>query len=884
MSKTVISKINLCITGYYYKQNLGDDLLLNVAKKIFISKYSIDHVDVSSRYIGTDTIQLSNTEYMDELTKWSDYVILFGGEVLNSYFIDRLITVKQYAMEKHRKNIPFYAFGVSTNTDYPEIVSKVDLFEYIIFRNRSDYNQYLPRLTSEHCCFLPDAVFLLKPDRKSTMKRDSVIKKRDSKCLPCCDTSPIPKPYVFHIGFFISQTAKNDTETIYRIIGLIRQCIYYHAKVYLFTMCNGSVENENDTIMNTKIYDELNDEERKYVSKIDNPSDIFTYLPTLDFTVCWRFHAHVFSIQYHIPFLSISSTPKVKTLLQDTKLESLSFVNGDLREGLEYLLQHKDEIRQGLSRICNRLETDAEQYKYWHIRLQKVRQIPRFPINHMMDRIITGMREKFMKHTRENDDSFNATLLLYLITGRLQTVYHWGLTEKFAEGKTFDMLRGDIEWLIQEQIKEGSYSFYYKMAHYMGIKNEYKIPKQGHMINIHYMDQNDMKGVHRAGWQYVISHIEENLATFHPLAIHCDLYLDRTFHWNYNTNCQLGIIPYVKPWVGFIHHTSNTEYTNFNVVEMFKKPALLESLKRCRGLFVLSSYLRKQITTELKNCGHSNIPVVVLYHPTEFISEDRCFNMTEFEKLESRRVVQVGAWYRNIEGIFRVKLGVNPLHFNRFALKGPQMDGYYAKKVEDASSNVDISMNVDQMKISRDDSVKMQISRDCKDRSYHFKICKIENENNQSGSEKSYHFKICMTGDEKQPPKVYIDRPVELIDKLNDMDYDDLFRLSVIFINLIDGSAVNTIIESIVRNTPILVNPLEAVVEYLGKDYPFYYNSYEELTQKIGNMDLIRKTHQYLKKMDKRFLTIEHFISSFRNAPIFHINNMGRIVHWSKGA
>lgn len=861
MSTTLTKQIHLCITGYYYKKNLGDDLLLDVAKKIFITKYSINHIDVSARYISTDAIEVGNPVYMDELVKWTDYVILFGGEVLNSYFLDRLIRMKYYAMEKHRKNISFVAFGVSTNVEYNEIIDKVDLFEYIIFRNRNDYDQYVPRLTTDHCSVLPDPVFLLKPQRR-TRKTDT------TSCIeriPCFKGNKYSNEYSGHIGFFMSQTASKDDALVDRVITLVRQCIFYHAKVYLLTMCNGNSETENDTIMNRRIYEQLNHEERKYVFMFDNPEDSVKNMQHLDFAVCWRFHSHIFAIQHYVPFLSISTTPKVSTLLKDTGLEHLSYVERDLRDGLEYLLHNEQQIRLQLKAICAKVESDVEHYKHWNQCLNKVRQIPRLPIGHAKEKIIDAIEKKFVKSMREKDDSFNATLLLYLITGRLQTVYHWGLTEKFAEGKDIRMLRGDIDWLIHEQIKEGNYAFYYKMTHYMGIKNECHIPPSSRLLNIHYMDQNDMKGVHRAGWQYVIGHIEREVATFHPLAMHCDLYLDRTFHWNYNTNCQLGIIPYVKPWIGFIHHTSNTEYTNFNVVEMFKKPAFVESLKKCRALVVLSQYLRKQIVTELRNVGYTGIPVIVLFHPTEFIPEERCFQMTDFEKLSKRRVVQVGAWYRNIEGIYKVELGLNMLNFDRYALKGPQMDGYYSKKKEETMDFTVIrasdKMSIDdltRMKISRDNSLKMQISRDCQDHKFH--ICPVSEL-------------------EEKKSSVYM-RPVEILGQLNDNEYDDLFRLAIIFINLIDGSAVNTIIEAIVRNTPILVNPLDAVVEYLGKDYPFYYQSFDEIPAMLSNMDLIRKTHQYLKKMDKSFLTIATFLRSLQEAPIFHVNRNGRIVNW----
>jgi hypothetical protein len=91
---------------------------------------------------------------------------------------------------------------------------------------------------------------------------------------------------------------------------------------------------------------------------------------------------------------------------------------------------------------------------------------------------------------------------------------------------------------------------------------------------------------------------------------------------------------------------------------------------------------------------------------------------------------------------------------------------------------------------------------------------------------------------------------------------------NIVFIKLIDSSAVNTLIESMIRNTPILINPIEAVVEYLGKHYPLYYNSIEEAGIKANNMDLIKKAYNYLNSMDKSKLKIETFINGLRKTKL----------------
>jgi hypothetical protein len=107
---------------------------------------------------------------------------------------------------------------------------------------------------------------------------------------------------------------------------------------------------------------------------------------------------------------------------------------------------------------------------------------------------------------------------------------------------------------------------------------------------------------------------------------------------------------------------------------------------------------------------------------------------------------------------------------------------------------------------------------------------------------------------------------------LDNDEYDELMTENIVFINLVDASAVNTIIECIVRTTPIVVNKHPAVVELLGNDYPLYfkqssdYNSINiDINKMIQDDKLIRKAHKYLKSMDKSGFSISSFVDEFKN-------------------
>lgn len=105
---------------------------------------------------------------------------------------------------------------------------------------------------------------------------------------------------------------------------------------------------------------------------------------------------------------------------------------------------------------------------------------------------------------------------------------------------------------------------------------------------------------------------------------------------------------------------------------------------------------------------------------------------------------------------------------------------------------------------------------------------------------------------------------------LSNEEYDNFLIGSISYIDLIDTSANNAVIECMARNIPLLINYHPAVVEYLGEDYPFYYLTQTGANKKINDLNLIRETHEYLRDMDKRFLTIEDFMHTFEYSTIYN--------------
>ena len=106
-------------------------------------------------------------------------------------------------------------------------------------------------------------------------------------------------------------------------------------------------------------------------------------------------------------------------------------------------------------------------------------------------------------------------------------------------------------------------------------------------------------------------------------------------------------------------------------------------------------------------------------------------------------------------------------------------------------------------------------------------------------------------------PKIYGKVDIKYFDNFD--DYDNYILNNHIIVPLLDSSANNALIECIMRNIPLHINKLPAVVEYLGEEYPLYFKTTDELLGNINDENKIIKAFNYLK-MDKDFLDIKYFI------------------------
>jgi len=838
--------MNIVITGYYYEKNLGDDLFLQIAEKIFIpnelKKYKIITSDI--QFIKIDSIMTN------EVKGKCDKIILFGGETLNSYFIDKLIEFKL----KHKCDV--YGIGVSCNQLYEELINKINIFDYLVFRNKQDL-KYFSGKFNNYCTYVPDIVFMIKNGLKL----------------------PLMNFKSNHVGFFpatpmfiqLNNSEKNNyLRSMKKIVDYWLQKNYF---VHFFCMSNSNKQKEDDLYLIKKIINLYPKDKQSMFRLCESNKDIFTEIKKMKYNICWRFHSIILSILNGIPFITFSSTPKVENLLKDNSIEDLYFSFNSIDQGLEYLRNNRKDIIKRLEKIYKINHNLAKHFykNFSYINIKRT-EPPYYINNKDVKKLIDyycNIYETF-KSEIDGDDDYNCNIILYNLNRTLDSEYHFGLKEKLYKG--IQNLHPELRWLINDNIIKNNIQFYYaansilkkiqvngEINRVNGVNRVNGEINGVYKINMHFINQFDMRGLHRSGWTYVL----DNMTLIQDInGINCDFYVDRTFHWNNVILSRLRHIPYKQNWIGFIHHTTNEEYSDYNTVNLFKNPLFLKSLKYCKGLILLTEHLKNEVESLMFKLNLS-VPLFVLTHPTEFVEESKMFSMSNFKSNDNKMIIQIGAWMRDINGIFQIKINSN-VNIQKAVLIGKKMEGYYSNLNESVTDCDDLSSASNNSTLSNSSiiaqsgsgtgiivetnlNITPSISRDNKIRN--ITINGVNEETNGVNGETNG-----ING---------ITNKVKIITFQENGAYDELLSKNIVFLKLIDASAINTLLECIVRNTPIVINKIKPVVEVLGDAYPLFYSDISEV-KKLVSIKNIDKAHQYLKRMEKSRFKIETFIKNFQ--------------------
>ena len=93
--------------------------------------------------------------------------------------------------------------------------------------------------------------------------------------------------------------------------------------------------------------------------------------------------------------------------------------------------------------------------------------------------------------------------------------------------------------------------------------------------------------------------------------------------------------------------------------------------------------------------------------------------------------------------------------------------------------------------------------------------------------------------------------------------FDHLLATSVAVAGFFDCSAANGVLDCVARCTPLIVNRHPAIVEYLGADYPLFYDEHKEIPDLILKAD---DGNGYLREMDTTWMDGDIFAEQVAQA------------------
>lgn len=530
-----------------------------------------------------------------------------------------------------------------------------------------------------------------------------------------------------------------------------------------------------------------------------NTFDIYKFFYA---TISMRFHGCVFSVYNNVPFIAINDSRKIRNLQNDIGIQGTVFNTESIINALNNINRSKFEIYN--KNVC----------KYFKFKNKVISK------EMSLDEYVSNVYDVIKKSTSDKETIVKA--VSYYITGysshpTFDSIYNYGLIMKMFDSNGFKVdydFKNEIKWAIKDHFSK-------KVSEPLKVSN--------FKINITYKGQRS-ETVHRSGWNYVYDNLVKYNDPSGPLL---DMYLDETFHWNYDLYKLVGVVPYTKPWYGFIHHTFYEDSGDYNCEKLLKNADFIESLSTCKGLIVLSNTLKDKFMSELYKLK-IEVNIYVMYHPTEFVSNK--FTMEKFDKNNDKKVMNVGTWLRDTYFFYKMTptltkrkcIFVNKkIPIRKVALTGRHGSNYFPDPHLE-------ELMIDSIK---DKSVK-RCSHDIQNTWYKSMFIDLDR----------------------------IKSTVELIKYTDDWGFDTLLESNIILIKLFDASAVNTLIECVVRNTPILINKLPAVVEILGNDYPGYLTESDIKREQVNiKYSDIVNMYKYLVKLDKSNLMIETFVNKLKN-------------------
>lgn len=816
------------VLGFYDRGNLGDESYKLAFRTLLGGSWNL------AFYCMDDIMRLPED---------TDMVICGGGDIINDYFMKK-------AMQLLKDFVgPVYA--VSVGIPYESGAHYLDMFDHVFVRSTKDYEIACRRVGEPNVSLIPDVVCIM---------RDRMLGR---------DSAGVGNKMHVHLGMCLAQPvfADNTRDDVLLelcdgvkggVDALKRQGKMVTLHVLAFNT-NARNERECDYNINQHICKLLL--ERQLGCKIvyhknkSGTMDMLSFFKNrLDACICMRYHSIIYSLICDIPFFALYESPKVSNIVADLKMRGqlgvtaarlAEFVGGDLAQWCETTaFGRRSWGGNGVAEFAGVVEKIREQKRKLvskrillggaHKRMSTYEDIEHECIDNIETYLGTGKPSvravaytkinllAYLGIPKDSKEAENlARYICFLISGSVEDPCLWGLKQNMD---TDDFCLHDALYYIWNANKNQTDECQEYFLEYKGQKRCF-FHLDSHISNSHIF------GVHRSGWEYVLNGLYnfEAKAQCKRGKVYIDSYVDRTFHWCSDIMHHCGVIPYKMDWIGFIHHTFDVSHSSFNCVELFENPLFLESLKTCKGLIVLSSYLRGQVVDALERRGFGNIHVYVVWHPMEFVKD--VFTVEKFYNNKEKGIVNIGAWLRNPYKIYELDISNSTFLKKKMTLRGRNMNLYFPP-----NEYTTVLKHIDHL--------------------FDMDMTAIENGMSRGKSYDANKF-LQSVGSLLQSQL----KSVEVTEHLNNTGYDTLLSENIVFLNLVDCSAVNTVLECIVRHTPLIVNRHPALEEYLGQGYPGFYTTLKEAEEMCGNMSRILRIHEYLRRLDKSKFTLATFLN-----------------------
>jgi len=800
--------MNILIIGYYFKNNLGDDLFIDAFKKI----------------LPNFTLTFKNSDKIKDIINFNIYdsIIFGGGDLINDYFYNIIKNVRS-VYDK-----PIYGYGLGI--PYRELIQRnyLNNFDNLFVRNKEYLLDIQQVIGSKYTHYQPDMVF----KNFISYKDDIDLNNRKT------------------IGIFLacSLNVPIIIEKLYDILNNILKETDYILHFICFD--TGKSIDNNDYSINSLISDKLNLFNKRIINDKNRYSgnEMYDIIKTFRLCICSRFHSHILSTIAGIPFLGFHYANKTKLYVTENNYEYYCDIENTNDCKAKDFDSDKfkilfDKLNNNLLTTRKKLLNITKENQYILdnnllenlIKLKERRKI--IPNNIFIDNVDLIYKkykdllenkydcklENVNKYMSVLESEIYAKRILFEITNEISSNYIGGMASNIM--KQPHLLRDMICWVWKDKREK-----------------ILKIP----FINMNLTSTHNFCGIHRSGWQYAIESINALNSNYGPIM---DVYCDATFGWCRENPCrEFGLIPYTQLWTGIFHHTPNSKYSENNIDFSTKSKEFIQSLPTCLGLFTLSEWLAQWLRLRLNEYGYPNIEVVSLYHPTSLLIDQFNPNILNDEKIN---IINIGAWLRNTFSIYNVKFSNK---FNKIRLIGKSMNNYippdhirlYKKDIENNDTENTFMFCLNNYLLNKEFLWKELGYKSINDVPNTFDS---DDHNDLYGYQIYTHIMNQINS-------------VKIIDFLEDKEYDQLLSKNVCFLDLIECSAANTLIECIARCNPIIVNKIPPVVEYIGEDYPLLYNNLEEL-ETLVTVDKIREAYNYLINSNiKNKISSEHFYNS----------------------